>query len=221
MFESLEQRRMLAVAVSATSGVLTINGDKNVNLINVIEVGQNVHVETSNLPNGTITAQDFTGITTININGGAGNDVIFYDGDTVGATIHGDNAGKNGNGGSTGGSGLSHSDNAGRKGDDQITVTDDGSAGSAVFGDRGNDVLTIVVGNNTSVSGGDGNDQIYLNTGLDPLDLAHGNTFTDAGDGNDVITTYGGVNNILGGKGKDTLIDLGGTNTYSGIETVV
>jgi Ca2+-binding RTX toxin-like protein len=221
MFESLEQRRMLAVAVNVTGGVLTINGDKNANVINVVEVGGNVHLETSTLPGGAITSQDLTGITKININGGAGNDVIFYDGDTVGATIHGDNAGKNGNGGSSGGSGLSNSDSNGRKGDDQITVTDDGSASSIIYGDRGNDVLTVVVGNSTTVSGGDGADQIYLNTGLDPSDLVHGKTFTDAGDGNDTITTYGGMNTILGGKGKDTLIDLGGTNTFSDIETVI
>jgi len=221
MFESLEQRRMLAVAVSVTSGVLTINGDKNANVINVIEVGHNVHVETSTLPGGPITSQDLTVITKININGGAGNDVIFYDSDTVGATIHGDNAGKNGNGGSSGGSGLSNSDGNGRKGDDQITVTDDGSASSIIYGDRGDDVLTVVVGNSTTVSGGDGADQISLNTGLDPLDLVHGKTFTDAGDGNDTITTYGGMNTILGGKGKDTLIDLGGTNTFSDLETVI
>jgi len=230
MLESLEQRRMLAVAVSATSGVLTINGDKGANVINVIEVGHTVHVETSTLPGGAITQQDFTGITKININGGDGNDQIFYDGDTVGATIHGDGAnaaspgnkgGSKNHGGSSGGSGGGKNGSGNGNGDDQITVTDDGTASSIIYGDKGNDVLTVAVGNNTTVFGNEGNDLIYLNTALDPSDLVHGKTFTDAGDGNDVITAYGGVNNILGGKGNDTLIDLGGTNTYSGIETVV
>ena len=72
--------------------MLTINGDKNDNVINVIEDTHNVHVETSTLPEGTITQQDFTGITQIKINGGDGETTpILYQGNTVGADIHGDN----------------------------------------------------------------------------------------------------------------------------------
>src|SRR4029453_12689264 len=92
MLESLEVRRLLAVQVSVNAGVLTINGDKKQNIINVIENAGAVHVETSSLPNGVITEQDFTGITAIKINGGGNDDVIFYDGTTIRADIHGDNA---------------------------------------------------------------------------------------------------------------------------------
>jgi hypothetical protein len=206
MFESLEQRRMLACAVNVTGGVLTVNGDKQANVINVIEVGGNVHVETSSLPSGAITSQDFTGITRININGGAGDDTIYYDGDTVGATIHGDNNTSGGSGG---------------HGNDQITVTDDGSASSIVYGDKGDDTINVIVANNTSVIGGQGKDKIYLNQGLDPSDSVHGNSVVDAGDGDDTITTYGGTNAINGGKGKDTVLNFGGTNTYLNVESIV
>jgi hypothetical protein len=234
MIESLETRRLLAVAVSASNGVLVINGDKNNNVINVIENSGAVHVETSTLPNGTITQQDFTGITAIKINGGAGADAIFYSGNSIGADIHGDNAGngsdaknnkcgsKNGwNGGSSGGSGHDNGNghgngngngngNGGAKaGNDQITVDDEGTGSTTVDGDRGADVLTIIKGNNTQVFGGDGNDQIFLDTSAEP-----DSTIVASGEnGNDTFTTYGGHNTIHGGAGNDIVFDLGGVNT--------
>jgi hypothetical protein len=214
MFEALEVRRLLAVQVSVTGGLLVINGDKKPNLINVIENGGAVHVETSTLPKGAITQQDFTGITAIQINGGGDNDVIFYDGNSVGADIHGDNAAKNaaaGNfsnrqGGSTGGTGNS---GGGAKGNDQITVTDEGTGSSTINGDKGADVITVIRGNNTQVFGGDGKDQILLQTSGDDTGTAQ--AFGEKGD--DVFTVYAGTNTIDGGAGKNEVIELGGTNT--------
>ena len=221
MFEFLEVRRLLAVQVSATGGVLVINGDKHANIINVIENNGAVHVETSTLPKGTITQRDFTGITAIKINGGGDDDVIFYDGNSVGADIHGDNAatgaghnkggshggrpsnGRNGHGGSSGGTGGEG------KGDDQITVTDNGTGTSTLDGDKGDDVLTVVRGNNTVVHGGDGQDQIFLQTSGDDT----GSAIAFGEKGNDTFTVYAGTNTIDGGQGKDVVIELGGTNT--------
>ena len=224
MLESLEIRRLLAVQVTASGGTLLVNGDKNNNVINVVETDGAVHVETSTLPSGVITAKDFTGITTIKINGGGGDDTIFYDGNTVGANIHGDSAGKgsdksNNNGGSNGWNrhgGSSGGSGGEGKGDDQITVTDEGIGSSTIDGDKGNDVLTVIRGNNTQVYGGDGNDQIFLNSGGDDTGsaVAHGQK------GDDVFTVYAGQNTVQGGGGKDTVLELGGTTDVSGAKVV-
>lgn len=225
MFESLESRKLLAVSVSVDGGVLTVNGDNEDNVITVVEDSGNVHVETSTLPDGVITTQDFAGITQIQINGGdnKGNgDVIFYQGNTIGATIHGDSEGKgnhtnngnqngwvNGVGGSAGGTGDGGLNGAG----DFITVIDAGSAGSIVDGDQNNDTMTIIVGNGTQVFGGDGSDSIFLNTGVGVYNTAAASTTCYAEKGNDTITVYDGTNFISGGAGQDVVIDAGGNNT--------
>ena len=200
MFESLETRRLLAVNVDATGGVLTITGDKADNIINVTENLGAVHVETSSLPEGTITEQDFTGITAIKIIGAAGDDQIFYTGNSVGADIQGDNV--SGNGGDAGG-----------KGQDVISVDDEGTGSSTVNGGIGDDVITVLRGNNTHVNGGVGDDQIFINTSGDNT----GSVIADGDQGKDTFTVYAGTNTIDGGQGKDTLIELGGTNTVSNL----
>jgi len=239
MFETLETRRMLAVSVTKVYGTLTINGDRKDNLITVVENNHNVRVETSTLPDGAITVRNFTGVYKIRINGAGdqmNGDVIFYQGNTVGAVIHGDveGYGNHWSGGSSGGSGWyknnwkghcggSNGGSTGGSGGetlgggDFITVTDEGSGQSTVDGDQGNDAITVITGsacgNGTIVYGGTGNDAIYLNTGVGVYNTGAAKTKVWAEAGNDTITVYDGTNYINGGSGVDTVIDFGGTNT--------
>jgi len=206
MIESLESRRLLAVSVSVAAGVLTVDGDKDKNFISVRENAGNVHVETSTLPGGVITAADFVGITQIKINGGKNSDEIFYQGNTIGADIHGDV-----NNGGTG------------KNKDNITVTDEGTGSSVVDGDNGDDTIEIVVGNNTTVFGGGGKDNIYLNTGGGIYNTAAANTIVFGESGDDIITIYDGNNTVNGGDGNDTVLVLDGTpgaNVFVSVETI-
>jgi len=196
MFESLETRRLLAVNVAQSGTVITITGDKADNTINVVENAGAVHVETDNAVN----QYDFVGVTAIKIIGGAGDDVIFYTGNSIGADIQGDNV--SGNGGDAGG-----------KGSDNISVDDEGTGSSTVNGGIGNDVITVIRGNNTHVNGGVGDDQIFINTGGDET----ASVIADGDQGKDTFTVQAGTNTIDGGQGKDTLIELGGNNTVSNL----
>src|SRR5215212_9811496 len=112
MFDTLEARRLLSsgVVVSQSGGTLNVIGGANGSVISVRETAQNVVVEDQG-------AVIFTGsgINAINIKGQAKDDRIFYTGDSVGANI------------SAGG------------GNDALTVTDQGTAGSYVSGDGDDD----------------------------------------------------------------------------------
>src|SRR4051812_47263316 len=108
MLESLENRRFLSggVTVAQSGGVLTVTGGAGDSQIHVKEDNHNVLVESGGVAIGT-----FSGVTAIKINGQAKFDDIFYEGNTVGAKI------------SAGG------------GNDRITITDSGTAGSYASGD--------------------------------------------------------------------------------------
>ncbi len=235
MFEFLETRRLLSTTSVVQSGSsLTINGTSGNDTITVTESGHNVHVEYSTGNSG-ITATNYTGITKININGNNGNDSIFYIGNTVGADIHGDGGqngkGKNGgshgsgsgSGGTSGGTGASGTG----AGADFITVTDAGTGSSVVDGDGGNDDITSVASNmtggRTTLYGGDGNDNIYVNTdnGV-TYSTAAAKTQIYAEGGKDIITVYDGKNTIDGGGGKDVLITtVDAVNVVVNVETTV
>src|SRR5262245_6719978 len=78
MFESLESRRLFT-SVSLSGGVLQVNGGASDDLITVSEDQGAVHVEWSTSSSDLQTA-DYNGVTAININGGRGNDAIYYEG---------------------------------------------------------------------------------------------------------------------------------------------
>jgi len=83
-------------------------------------------------------------------------------------------------------------------GDDEITITDDGSESTdaIVEGGAGDDSITGASGDD-SISGGDGDDSV------------------DAGVGNDVIGLGGGNDSVEGGAGFDTAIVQGGRSSYN------
>jgi Ca2+-binding RTX toxin-like protein len=191
MIESLENRRLLAATtVTFAAGVVTVTGGGNAESINVIENSGAVHVEIGT----TNTQYDFVGATAVRITGSTKNDTIYYTGNSIGANING------------------------IAGNDQISVDDAGTGSSIVNGDKGDDVITVIHGNNTAVAGGSGNDQIYVNTD----GSAGATTVVDAGKGNDTVTFYGGSATLNGGAGTDTLIIAGaGSESDSNFESII
>jgi Ca2+-binding RTX toxin-like protein len=224
VIESLESRRMLAantsISVTQSGTELKVIGSGIADRISVSENAGAVVVQTSH-PGGPITTQTFGGITAIKISGNGGGDEIFYDGNSVGADIHGDASGinsggsKGGSGGTGGGSDGGHGGNS--KGGDQITVTDSGTGRSTVDGDGGQDVISLINGNKTVIYGGEGDDQVFVNTAGNVA--AEALVYTEQG--KDTVTVYAGTNTLDGGQGKDLLIELGGNNTYTNFEKVV
>jgi hypothetical protein len=223
MIESLEMRKLMAATVSGST--LTVNGTSGNDQLVVRENNGAVHVEV----NGTIT--DYTGITAININGLNGGDNIFFTGNSVGANIHGDSGGGktggshgsgSGSGGTAGGTGRGSGAGA-----DFIVVTDEGTGASIVDGDGGNDDITIVAGNMTGkvtrVYGGDGDDNIQLNTDNHVnYNTLNARIEAFAEKGNDSITVYDGFATVHGNQGKDILFrQMDATVVYDGFETVV
>ena len=122
-----------------------------------------------------------------------------------------------------------------RKGNDQITVykgqchTISGGAGNDtillsatdggndLYGNEGNDTITVKGGDLNWVYGGTGNDKIYVKAGTrsriygqngaDRIFLYTGQHIADGGTGNDIITVSGGNKHSLrGGKGSDKYV---------------
>ncbi|MBW4674419.1 MAG: phytase [Desmonostoc geniculatum HA4340-LM1] len=82
----------------------------------------------------------------------------------------------------------------------------EGTTGNTIETGSGED--TVLVGSNSSVSTGDGDDSIFIGQ-----NGAASNTTADGGNGDDQITVIeaGGINNILGGAGTDTLTVVEGS----------
>jgi Ca2+-binding RTX toxin-like protein len=207
LFESLETRRFLSVTLSSgTPSIVTVTQSSNGKVEVAAKGGSKSHLNVSVLERGgslrvveeeTGATWDVTAATGVSIVGTKKNDNIYYDGDSIGAVI-------------TGSDGI-----------DQITVADNGTGSSSVDAGKGDDSISLLIGNHTTILGGDGNDAIYLNTDTSNANIATATSVVDAGAGNDNITTYEGDNTINGGAGKDTLIDVGGAltnNTTSNIE---
>jgi Ca2+-binding RTX toxin-like protein len=183
MFENLEPRRMLAgVTQSYKDGLLTIKGGSKVDQITVTENNGSVHVEVTSQTTGAITSTDWSGVTGINFTSGGSGDMLFYTGNSVGAVINGDKGNDFitvadiGTGSSYVNAGggddtvvliVGHGTTIhGGSGNDLIYVNTDAgssyatdSAQVVVFGDKGNDTITLYDGVVT-VNGGGGTDTI-------------------------------------------------------------
>jgi hypothetical protein len=223
MIESLEMRKLMAATVSGST--LTVNGTSGNDQIVVRENNGAVHVEV----NGVIT--DVSGITAINVNGLNGGDNIFFTGNSVGANIHGDSGsgktgGSHGSGSGSGGTGGGTGAGSGA-GADFIVVTDEGTGASIVDGDGGNDDITVIAANMTGkktlVYGGDGDDNVQLNTD-NGVNYATANARVEAfaEKGNDSVTVYDGYATVHGNQGKDILFKATtSTVVYDGFERVI
>ncbi|MDB5299742.1 MAG: hypothetical protein JWO87_1405 [Phycisphaerales bacterium] len=197
MFESLEGRRLLSgVVVTALGDTVIYQLPDSGAALHVIEIP----VGTGATP--TVFAVDasgqlpgvYSGINHIIIQGGAGNDIIHYSGDTVGATI-------------TGGAG-----------NDTIVVdASNGAASPACFidGGDGNDFIVVTGGTGDTIFGGNGDDTLASGGGIDQL--------IDGGNGKDSILSLDISSTVTGGNGKDFLAVLSADSTLpsNGTDRVV
>ena len=170
-----------------------------------------------------VLASAFTGLTSINVQGGNGNDVIIGSPDL--ATLI---DGQDGDDSVTGG--TANDTIMGGDGDDTIAglggndSIDAGDGDDVVSGDDGDDTIQagdgddIVTGNlgNDSVLGGDGLDSLSGNEGLDTLNGNSGADTISGDDGGDFILGGGGADLISGGLEGDTIIGNSGADTLSG-----
>lgn len=182
--------------------------------------------------------QEYSGVTKIYGEGGAGNDkILVQPGIAVPVELWGDfNPGNPDNHGAyaAGNDTLGASDgpstlHAG-DGNDQVTA---GSGASFIYGGSGTDLLVGGAGNDY-INAGNGNDKqtftvdsngninggnpggLYGNGGNDTLVGGSGNNYMDGGDGNDLITAGSGGSTLLGGAGDDTLTGGSGNDVLIG-----
>ncbi len=224
--ESLEDRTLLSVTASFALGDLTVvsdagdaieiraDGSSQVEIlvngspytalppIPASMVGS-ILVQGGSDPNlidlSTIDSSVFTGLTSVVINGGDGNDTLLGTVDLNDTLIGGDGADI-----LTGQSGSNLID-AG-DGNDIITGGDEtAGAGDSILGGDGKD----------SIASGDGDDTIDAGDGDDTVDSGAGGDFVDGGIGNDSLLAASGDDTVTGGaaaRGGDDTIDGGSGN---------
>lgn len=151
-----------------------------------------------------VLASAFTGLTSISVQSGNGDDSIT--GGNADDTI----SGGDGNDTIAGGSGNDNID-AG-DGDDSVSG-DDGD--DTILGDDGNDTIAGNSGND-SVLAGDGLDSVSGNEGLDTLNGNSGADTISGDDGADFLLGGGGADLVSGGLEGDTIIGNSGADTLSG-----
>jgi Ca2+-binding RTX toxin-like protein len=185
MIESLETRQLLSFSVDINGGAMNVRSSGDSATVTVVENNGTVEVYGDTVADNYAV---YTGITSIAMWGNTGNDTLRYDGTSIGAKVRGNN------------------------GADHIFITDGGTASSDVDGESDNDVITIAQAHGTTVSGGSGNDSIFINTANvdhDPafdLMLDNAECVVIAGSGDDVIRLVDGKATINGGAGTDEVI---------------
>ena len=163
--------------------------------------------------------QEFVSVSSVFINGGAGNDTITVDTTAVesfAAAI------------------------SGGDGDDKITIS--GSATATIAGDAGDDVITggagenaiqggigndtliggevadVIVGNNghDTIFGNGGDDDLFGNGGHDTIEGGDGNDFCSGGAGDDTLDGNDGDDEMQGGGGNDLMYGAAGRDRIEG-----
>lgn len=138
---------------------------------------------------------DVTNAKTVTINGTDNADDIFYTGNSIGANI-----------------------NAGG-GDDSITVADTGTGSSNVNGGDGDDSINLLVGHNSYIDGGGGNDVIYVNSGAGVYNVNNATAIIEGGSGNDTIIVYDGKATVDGGSGNDQALVYSSDGAHASVSS--
>jgi Ca2+-binding RTX toxin-like protein len=187
--EGLETRALLSVSSLVINGELSIISDG----ADTIEVranptdGVSLQVIENGTSASTVSNVRVDQVTSINIRGGAGANLIDLSGVDSAAFVN-----------------LISVRVTGNDGDDTILGTADRD--DIILGGDGNDSIVTGVGRNL-IDGGDGNDSIDAGDGADTV---------DAGDGHDLVILGGGDDTARGGDGNDTLSGNDGNDTIEG-----
>ena len=197
-YQKFEDRKLLAgdIAVSLDSGVLSIEGSDQADIVYVREFQGDVLVRFGVRGNGNLQGELFSAdeVDSVFFRGNAGDDV-FVNRTDLNSRAHGDDGNDLFRGGS--GDDSFH----GGAGDDNFRGND---GNDDLHGDTGNDWIDGGAGNdelygwlgNDTLRGGDGDDYVsgYLGN-----DWAHG------GDGDDDIRGHEGNDRLFGGNGDDEI----------------
>jgi Ca2+-binding RTX toxin-like protein len=223
--EVLEERALLSVSSLIINGELSILSDDADSIevrtnpvdgvsLQVIENGvqsttlgnvQVADITSINIRGGSgantidlsgVAAADFTGLTSVSVTGGDGDDNIVGTADFNDSIIAGD-------------------------GNDTVTV---GIGATFVDGGDGHDTITAADGDDTieggdghdMISAGAGNDSVRAGDGHDTVSGEDGDDIIDAGDGDDLINGNAGLDNINGGFGNDMLMGDADDDTVFG-----
>ena len=233
--EPLEERRLLSYSFG--SGILTFNGTSSADTIIGYRInngsGDNVYVRRNAGTPEIAGPYTSASVTKVVINGGAGNDTIYFElGNTdapfnYGQTIWDEKV-------------LVHGNNIDTFSDGNDSIyggpLDDTIWGDAdddtVYSWGGADVVYGGYGGADSLRGGDGNDlmfggdnraggneevaadEIYGDGDNDTLNGEGGNDWLDGGPGNDTLYGYAGDDNLTGDTGNDYLEGDAGNDTF-------
>lgn len=150
--------------------------------------------------------QPFSGVKSILVKAGKGNDIVDLTGVGVAATVYGgdgDDTIKATRGGGT---------YRGDAGNDTLTAEESSDEfagiGETFYGGAGNDVLT----------GREGADHLFGEDGVDELDAGPGDDEADGGPGNDIVIGGTGNDTVTGGTGDDNLDGGDGNDSLLGGE---
>lgn len=187
--EGLETRTLLSVSSLVISGELSIiaDGDDTIEVRTSPADGVSLQVIENGVNASTVSNVTVDQVTSINIRGGAGSNLIDLSGVDSAEFVN-----------------LTSVSITGNDGDDTILGTADRD--DIILGGDGNDEITAGVGQNL-IDGGDGNDAIDAGDGADTV---------DAGDGHDLVILGGGDDTARGGDGNDTLSGGDGNDTIEG-----
>lgn len=188
------------ITTSLSGGILTLDGTDFNDIINV-----SIDPQTSDVlvkSNGGSTPEAFSGVTSVVVNGAAGQDVITVD--NVVAEVFGG------------------------PGNDDITIT--GSQGATIFGGAGDDMITGGDGDDNIegglgadvILGGAGDDIIavggtgLVDTSINNINGGQGDDMIMGDAGDDIINGANGADRIYGFGGADDLLGGGGSDFIEG-----
>ena len=175
---------------SLTNGALSVVGTSGDDTITLTTSGSNLTV---NLNGVNSTPFAISSITSIDVEGEAGNDSITLGAGVIGASVQG---------------GPGDDSIIGGPGDDTLGG---GQGNDYILGDAGDDLIHGGAGDD-SIGGGQGNDQLYGGLGNDTM---------TGGAGNDALIGGAGNNVMHGGAGDDTIFAINGAadTLYGGAGT--